>query len=190
MKRICAIAVLIIACAGLANAANRIELFSDAGATSCELEDHGIARVTVYAFLVGTEPAVAVRFKAPRPACWEGATWVADHVPYDYGSVGNSQEDWMVNFYNNVPLCLAPPVLIGSTEYDATGVSLSCCELLPAAPLTSSQNVFLYVDCNYNDQPLSAGHGVTINPNDSCHCVNPVAIESSTWGRVKALYRN
>ena len=165
--------------AGSANAqSTKIELSADVNRTSCELVDQG-GFFTIYVFQTGSFQSTAVRFKAAKPACWLGATWVGDSSTYV--SLGNSQTDWSVAY----GACKTLPVLVGQINYQAAGASLPCCEAVVTAPPIE----FVYTDCSFAEHPLVPGQKVVINPDQSCPCNLPLATEQSTWGRVKSLYR-
>jgi hypothetical protein len=173
---------------------NRLDLFTDAAGTQCELVDSGSALRNIYVFLNGTAPALSVEFAAPRPACWQGATWVGDVLPGPRFWVGNTQIDFIVSTYDptvEVGQCRTPPVFICSMLFVATGASLPCCTVSVVAPIVhpSSFLPLNYIDCLFAEQPLAIGQSITINPNETCRCNLPLATESTTWGRVKSLYR-
>jgi len=171
-------------------AQHKIELYADLARTQCELfEDPGI--VTIHAWLTGPTPVRAVQFAVPTPACWGGATWVGDEIPPTSLAIGDSQTDWSVAFFTGNEECIAeftPPVYIGGITYMlcCRGSASPCCQV-EAGP---TPNGFKYTDCNHAEHPLTVGgQTVVINLNESCQCLQPVATEASTWGRVKSLYR-
>src|SRR5882672_5031962 len=100
---------------------DKIELFSDASMTSCELNDQAGPR-SVYVYLTGTATATAVRFKAALPACWVGATFVGDVTSFT--TIGDSQVDMSVAF----GLCLTPPVLVDQINFFSAGTASACCQ--------------------------------------------------------------
>ena len=159
---------------------SKIELYADATMSSCELVDQGTALRSIHMFQTGPMKSSGARFKAPKPACWVGATWVGDITAFV--ATGSSQVDWSVGY----GVCLQLPVHIGQINFFATGGALPCCEIVAMQPAPFP---FVYTDCEFNELPLAAGQKVVINPNESCRCQNPLAAEATTWGRVKALYR-
>jgi hypothetical protein len=161
----------------------KIELFADANHTSCQLVDTG-GLVTVYAVQTGPVQSGLVRFKAPKPACWTGATWVGDSSIF--ASVGDSQTDWAISWGQ----CRSLPVVAGQILYITTGASQPCCSYLPQrSPIYDGYDSFTWTDCSFGEHPSTVGSGVTINANASCSCQSPVATQPATWGRLKALYR-
>ena len=172
-----------------ARSENRLDLFTDAAGTQCELVDTGGLQ-TIYVFLSGTEPATAVVFAAPRPACWQGATWVGDSFPGERARIGNSQGEFFISCAANVQ-CVTPRVYVCGILFVTTGVSSSCCEMRVTPTIVPPADVpeLFYTDCDIGRAPLSSGQKVVINPNSTCHCSQPLATEATTWGRVKSLYR-
>jgi hypothetical protein len=186
MKRLLLLSVIGFSLCTAANAENKINLYSDAAQTSCELVDNGFALRTVYVFLTGPDRVRSVRFRALKPACWNGATWVGDTVPDQNNlSTGNSQQSWTVFFFGPID-CPAPPLFVGNINFVANGLASTCCELVASAP---TPDTMVFIRCDYGEGPLSAGQRLIINPDNSCRCQNPLAVESSTWGHVKSLYR-
>src|SRR5712675_3015079 len=95
-----ALMCLILLMASTVRAQDRIDLYADLGRSSCEITDQSaFALVRVYVFLDGPVLSTGVRFKAPIPACWKGATWVGDSLPdANHAAIGDSQSDWTVAF--------------------------------------------------------------------------------------------
>ena len=167
---------------------DKIELFADQGMSNCELAFNGPNIYQVHMFHTGPDAAIACQFMAPKPACWTNAIWTGDTLPFL--SLGNSQTDLSLSY----GACLQPPIYLGTINYFVSGPGTSCCPypVLPAltSPIPGRIAVF---DCalpNSNTLAADAGQQVMINPNSSCpHCeLGPVAVQETTWGRIKALY--
>jgi hypothetical protein len=83
-------------------------------------------------------------------------------------------------------MCAPNPFYIGAISYLISGQALPCCEVnaLPAGQ-------FAFADCMFREFQLADGKPILVNPDGTCACQNlsTLAVESSTWGRVKALYR-
>lgn len=185
--------ILVLLLAGNAQSATvKIDLYTDVNRTSCELIDQGTELLTIYYFLSGDTPALAARFSAPKPDCWIGATWVGD-ISASGSSIGDTQQDWSVGFGS----CKTFPTLVGQSSYYATGGGLPCCEVIAKdpgplpnpGPAGGFIDRFVWVDCNFAELPLQVGQHVVVNADASCHCQQPLAIESTTWGWMKSLYR-
>lgn len=156
----------------------QLELFSDAALSSCSLTDvPGL--VIVYVAQTGGEPMSGVQFSAPKPACWN-ATWVGDEWGTSGGEFGNSQTLASVAYGE----CRTAPALVIKMLFLSAGSTSPCCAY-------NTLDADIYSDCVlFHDHPLETGpRSVTINPDASCPCALPVAVEPSTWGRVKSLYR-
>jgi hypothetical protein len=180
-----AAAITLVSCVVARAQTAKIDLYADNNRASCEIADQGTALHTVYVFMTGNASATGVRFAAPKPACWIGATWVGDQiVPGGSAAIGNSQGDWSIAWSPCRPL----PLLVGQINYFATGASSPCCDYLPQAP-GNILTIFVWTDCSFEERPLTVGQKVVVNPSAACRCQSPLATEPSTWGRVKSLYR-
>jgi hypothetical protein len=178
LKKLLLVTAIMAIAANVHAQTTKVELFADANGTSCELVDQGTALRSIYVFHTGTASSTGLRFKVSKPDCWLGATWVGDVSPFV--TVGSSSLDWSVAYV----ACKTLPVYVGQINYFATGASLPCCEIV-AQPAFQ----FVWTDCDFGEHPLVAGQKVVINANESCRCGGPLATETSTWGRVKSLYR-
>lgn len=169
----------------------QIDLYADMAMSQCELTDESPALQSIHMFFVGTDAASAVNFAAPRPACWQGATWLTDMVPVPRATLGNTQTDWTTTLNaEGFPDCRTPPVYLGAMLFSTTGGALPCCEIGAVfPPVTIGGPPFTYVDCGFVSHSLVPGRKLVINANDSCRCQASLAVEASTWGRVKSLYR-
>jgi hypothetical protein len=161
-----------------------ISLWADANMISCEIVDPGSGLLQVHMFHVGSQPAFAVEFFAPTPQCWEGATWLGDVVPSPFLKGGVSTH--AVGIHINYLACLQPPVYLGYMNYVVSGGAQPCCPY-PVLPQTIAGQITV-VACNYTSRIGSGGTSI-VNANATCRCPAPIAAETSTWGRVKALYR-
>jgi hypothetical protein len=86
--------------------------------------------------------------------------------------------------------CKTPPVLVCTMLFVASGTSQPCCDYVVVPnSLPNEPYPIEYIDCTFLEQPASVGRKVTINPNPTCPCELPLQTEETTWGRVKALYR-
>lgn len=187
-----AVCCLVLIAASSLRAENRFDLFVDQAMTQCALADHAPGTQTIHVFLSGSEAATFAVLSAPRPDCWQGASWVGDVMPGNRAWTGNTQIGIGVTLYvPGIAECKTPPVLVCSMLFVASGTSQPCCDYVVApASLPQEPYGLEYIDCAFLEHPASVGRKVTINPDPSCRCELPLATESSTWGRVKALYRN
>jgi hypothetical protein len=162
-----------------------VRLFSDEAGTSCELAAvPGLVRV--YMFKTGSDGATGVRFSAPMPACWAGATYAVDQIAPGLTAVGNSQSDLIILLGG----CMSGTVLLGDIAYIQGPNDTACCAypVLPA----SNQVSILATDCVFAEVVAGGLPSLVVNPTPACptDACRPLATNPTTWGQVKALYRN
>lgn len=192
MKRIAAAAFVLASIGSVAHAQEQrvLRFFADPAGTNCEIVNTQSEIVTIHMLLTGDgSTANTVTFSAPTPACWTGAVWLGDDVNPSYLWLGTTHDPaagLTVTFIG----CKNLPIYLGSMTFEASG-SEPCCyyDILPGLPATVNQ--LRIIDCD-GDPVVIPAVGVTINPDAGCPCGSselPVAVEETTWGRVKALYR-
>jgi hypothetical protein len=176
-------AVVLIVRAPMSSAqVGQLEMFADRNASTCVLaHTQYVESVFIFQTKGGNTTGVAY-FKAPKPACWN-TTWLSDVQPLAGSRVGNSQTGILDVAMGQ---CAPLPAFVLEIQYLAGGTSTPCCNY-PLLPI--SVHSLVYTGCGFNEIPMTIGRSVTINPDASCPCQLPVATESSTWGRVKSLYR-
>jgi len=170
---------LVLAFAQVASHGDTIGLFNDPAGLSCNLTDtYGLKNVYVVHFSPGG--ASASEFSVPKPACWTNAIYLSISVPWEY--YGDPQTG-MVMPYGT---CRTGTTLVITVNFFMQGTSPACC-LYPLLGSALAGGQVRSVDCS--NQPLPAvGLVATINGDATCPCGNPVSVEDTTWGRVKALY--
>ncbi len=159
----------------------KIDLYADATMSNCELVDDGAGVRSVHVFFTGPE-VYGVGIYVPVPACWPGTQWHGDILQEEWIHIGLSNDVYGLSVAFGA--CLQPPVHVAEIRYLTTGTASTCCELRALPPITD-----FYVDCSYQSHEWEPGQSVVINPDDTCPCQQPLAVESTTWGRVKSLYR-
>jgi hypothetical protein len=183
-----AVSLLALLTTSLADAqtTEKITLFADRFGADCSISDTREGTLFVYMFHVGgTGTRSGCEFRAPKPGCWTGATWVGDNFQPTFLYIGASQGGDLSVAY---AACLPLPIYIGKMIFEVTGAAQVCCPY-PVIPSVWYARV-LTVDCGVipeKEIPISGGSAV-INENASCPCSPPLAVESTTWGRVKSLY--
>ncbi|UCH84114.1 MAG: hypothetical protein JSW50_00030 [Candidatus Latescibacterota bacterium] len=180
MKTLLLLACIVFLGANLAFAQpGVIGITADQGGTDCNLLDTVPgALVSYYVQHLRTAGATAAQFSAPMPACMIGAVWISD-VPIG-PSVGNSQIGIAIGYGG----CFASPILILTINYFAFGATTPCCPYYPSPdPATG---LIEMVDCAHFKMPAGAQCAM-INPDVTCLCA-ATPTETSTWGKVKALY--
>jgi hypothetical protein len=103
--------------------------------------------------------------------------WVSETSPYTV--VGASPSGISIGYSN----CLTSSVPILEVAYTLLGTS-SDCSALTVNPYPSNQPGILVIDCSF-DTAYAAGSSLLINPTAAC----ALAVEHTSWGKIKALYR-
>jgi hypothetical protein len=177
MKRLLAIVAAILLFAYSAHAGYwEMHIYSDAALTDSTLNDNSSRTVNLYVVEKGHfGGATGVRF-AVEPTPGFSGVWLSDAT--SYYKVGNSQTDISVAY----ALCLPPPIVVITMAYQLFGTSSPCSELRVVPPDGFQFVISADVDCSFAEAGITDLRSLRIN------C--PVATEPTTWGRVKALYRN
>jgi hypothetical protein len=164
--------------------AGSIMLFSDPGATNCDVYDiPGL--VVVYVVHMYTSGATGAQFRVDHMS-WGAGTlmWIADAVTPPYVPVGNSQTGIQIGY----GLCMISPNLILQIQYLAQGLSPPCSYIQVVSHPTATPPGILVADCAI--PPIlwpATGGDVVVNPDPTCMCDIPV--QETTWGQIKALYQ-
>jgi len=164
-----------------------IAFYTDASMTSCELVDQAPALVQIHMFHTGTLPTAFVGFYAAPPACWTGATWLGDIVNPAFRVGSNTQASTgIVIIYTG---CLTPPQYLGYMNFAMAGAGQACCMYGASDPPNENDDLSAF-GCSTTapEERPAIARPIVINPDASCPCVSPVAVEETTWGKVKALY--
>ena len=165
-----------------AQTTEKMALFADRAGTDCSISDTGEGTAIVYIFHVGTGTRTGCEFRAPKPECWIGATWVGDAYAFFF-TLGQSQGPDVSVAYD---ACLTLPIYLGKMIFEVSGNAQPCCRY-PVLPSVYEPAGILTVDCLGQGIRILSGPAV-INENSSCPCAPPLAVEATTWGRVKSLY--
>ena len=180
--------VLILCAVGTVHAQeNVIGLFSDSRGCPCEITDYVPGLITVAVLHVGSPGAVASQFSAPSPSCFQ-ALHIGDVEVFPI-TIGSSQTGVAIGYEQ----CMTGTFQILTINYFGQGMTGECCyyPVLPD-PNTASGQVEV-VDCD-NQLLYRYGWGDYVNSTSACPCYvgleycYPVAVETVTWGRIKALY--
>lgn len=171
-------AIVGLACTpALALSQENLRLYADPAFTQCTLSDAAPGVVSVYVAMTVSD-ADWVRFRVAASSGFTGV-WLSDASPFFL--LGSSQTDLGVAFNN----CLGGTFLVLTMAYQLFGTS-TCSELAIAPPVGFP--VPFFDSCFFAEYPLWHNSPLHVNCDGSLDC-NPVPVESSTWGRVKALYR-
>jgi hypothetical protein len=186
MFAIIAAAVLCFGVTAHAQAMYSVEVAADNTLSSCAIAGDGSGLVSVHVFLTGSAGTTAVIFGAYVPSCWAGATWLGDNLAEPWLTLGTTQSPGGLSIAFGE--CRSLPIYLGHITF--AGVpSEVCCALFAGAPADFlDYDTAVVVDCAFDDHDAS-GSRVLLNADSSCPCQQPLAVQESTWGRVKALYR-
>ena len=166
----------------------RIALYSDAGLSECSLKDTspGAADVYVVHRITGSNAAAGVTgvMFALVPSPGFSGTWIEDIVPLGLNRNGTSPTGIGVGYST----CRFGDLLVLQVRYQMQGTSSSC-SFLEAIAYPSFPWI-LTTTCGEGDPIPVDGTRLMVNANQSCLCEGPLAVESSTWGRIKAMYKD
>jgi hypothetical protein len=165
------------------NFVGRISLYGDAASTQCALADneprlgdvflvHNIGPIAGNAYLVRFRLTVSAGFTGP---------WVQDFIPVGMSAIGTSPNGIAISYQ----ACRTGDVQILRATYQLFGTSSPCSSVQATA--YPGADFIETMDCSFDSYAVEGGT-LFINANESCPCQETVAVEPSTWGRVKALY--
>jgi hypothetical protein len=172
-------AAILVALSGPANAqypwhGDRLVIFSDEGLTDSTLTDDAPRTVSLYVVHRNFDYGTGVRFATAADPGFTGV-WLSETS--SHYTMGKSTTDISVSY----GLCRPSPVVVLTMVYQMFGTSESCSKLSIAPAAGFSDAVcFSHGGCFYENACQTG----------ALHVNCPVATESTTWGRVKALYRN
>lgn len=154
-------------------AADELLIFSDEGLTDSTLVDDAPRIVNLYVVHTDFDYGTGVRFATIADPGFTGV-WLGDAS--SYYPLGNSTTDLSIAY----GACLAAPVLVVTISYQMYGTSAACSRLRIAPAAGFSAAICLSGGGCWSENACQTG---------TLHVNCPVATEPSTWGRVKALYR-
>jgi hypothetical protein len=163
-----------------------VGIYSDVGGTNCHLSDPTLGVVSYHVVITEWQDLNAAWFAAPMPPCMVGAQWLFDTHPFSV-HIGDSQTGVAISF----SACLESPLHVLTITYLVSGATPSCC-CYPILPAPDHPYGYIDVqDCNMDLEPPAKSSPGLINASQLCqdcaYC-ETIPTESTTWGRVKALY--
>ncbi len=84
--------------------------------------------------------------------------------------------------------CLVSDIVLFSWSWLCTGSSVPCSRIEVVPDWGSVSGLIEVVDC-YSNKLVGNGSLMYVNPGYSCDCGIVVAVETTNWGQIKALYR-
>jgi hypothetical protein len=172
MKR-CAILILVLLCLSSLARADRLLIYSDAALTDSTLNDNSprIANLyVVHDMFRGT----GIYFRIAPGAGFTGV-WLGETTAFV--KIGNSGSDISIGY----GACLTGPYLVLTISYQLFGTSAAC-SAVQVAPVAGLPCVFVNSGCGFVELCVYDLGEVHVN------CAVPT--EATTWGKVKALYRD
>jgi hypothetical protein len=156
-----------------------VSLFSDASLENCTLSDSSPGEVNVYIAEFSPDGATGLRFRVAASPGFTGV-WLSEVSPFL--TIGTSVTDLAIGFGH----CMVGQAVVLTMRYQLFGTS-TCSDLSIVAPPGFPQPLCSW--CVFNEAPCNGFRPLHVNCAGPFEC-NPVATESATWGKVKALYRN
>ncbi len=181
MKRKFAVAVVIglLCVPHLALGTGRISIYSDTALTECTLSDASPRVANIYIAETSLYGATGLRFRIAESPGFTGV-WLSEASPYH--PIGTSRTDLSMGF----GACLLGRFAVLTMTYQFYGTS-TCSDLSIVAAV--GQREPICTSCSFGEWPCEGYDALHVNCSGSFNC-NPVLVESSTWGGVKALYRD
>ena len=159
-----------------------ITLFADPAANSCSITDQAEGPFTVYVIHVNMSGFAWSDFRVTESSGFL-ATYVSETVE-TLNHVGDFRSGINVAYGS----CVDGPLLLGTITYEGHGTSQPCSylDVVPwRFPWVDTQ------DCNFQSFAAPPLGKLCVNPQPGlCEPWCSVATEQTTWGGVKALYRN
>ena len=153
----------------------KLQIFSDVAMTDSTISDNAPRIVNLYVVEIGSFwGATGVRFSTEPTAGFTGV-WLGDSSAFV--TVGNTQTDLSVGY----GACIPPPIVVVTMSYQLFGTSEACSQLRIVPADNFRWVISGDVDCFFAEGIITDLGNLHVN------C--PVAVEPTTWGAVKALYR-
>jgi hypothetical protein len=184
MKRFALLFLIVLAVAAPAFAqypdglTGDISVYADDQGNSCDVLAPGggglVTYYIVHKFSDGGS-ATGARFKATFPAGLSFVTFSTTFVP-----IGNLATDLSLGYGT----CNSTTISLGSILCISAAPSPACSYISIAAADNFSDPIT--TDCLFGEYKVEVGQAI-VNNDGSCPC--NIATQSSTWGKVKSLYR-
>jgi len=158
-----------------------ILLYSDPLGTDCFVDDNPAGTIFVYVFHTFHPGATGSQFRIQQ----NGTNWVfAADLPQSGTLVVGTAETGATYSYG---ACRTGHYNFLNLLYTATGSAEVCATLWAVADSTASGTIEATM-CDSRIETALGWWPLTVNSDGSCPCGVEPAVESSSWGRIKALY--
>jgi hypothetical protein len=155
-------------------------IYADDQGNNCNISDPGGVlsnNVNVVHKFDPGDGATAVRFRIDPPV---GANWTFLAFSTIYTPSGSVGTDISIGYGT----CTQLTTLVGTAIISSVTPSPACGQVIISPGFTAT---VLAADCSFNEFPMpTPGKGIA-NPDGTCQC--NIAVEETTWGKVKSLYR-
>jgi hypothetical protein len=158
-----------------ANEVGRIAIFSDEALTNSALVDDSFRQVEIYVAHVDHTGVTGSQFKIQVDEGFTGY-FMAETLPWAPYVIGTALTGVTIAYAQ----CAATDIILVRLTYFLVGTSLPCSGL-SVVPHPDGPGNMLCLGCNMFEVPCAPPGSLRVN------CT--VAVEESTWGGVKALYR-
>jgi len=176
---LCAIVLLIVANASVAQPGGNLAVYADPLALSCDLMDiPGICEYTVVHML--TPGVTASQFKIETNHLGILVGWTSP-----FGVVLGDPLSGIAIGYG---VCLSGQIQVLTMIYFCQGITPPCGGMSVVGHPTANPPGLLAADCSNNVVPVQ-GYTSYINNDGRCPCTSPIPVQETTWGQVKALYQ-
>ena len=177
--------VMLMSVNARAQGVGAIMLHSDALATSCNITQNPSGLVTVYVFHSFHNGVIASQFKIED----NGAdfVWIADELQQS-GTLNIGTTNVGGTFAYGE--CITTNFNFVNVLYDTFGSSAKCSNLTVVPDPNEIDGILAAADCSspFPLKLVADGSELTVRCPDEVQCGRVVPVESTTWGRVKALY--
>ena len=155
----------------------RIAIFSDEALTDSTLVDSSSRIVDIYIAHVDCFGGVTGSEFKTQPDGGFAGVWLNETSPWWPYVLGTSPEGVSIAYAS----CVTADIFLIKAVYWLPGIS-SPCSGLSVVGHPDRNGYMVCTGCNFVDLPCDAPGSLRVN------C--PVPVEETTWGRVKALYRD
>jgi hypothetical protein len=182
MHRVLLASFCVLAIAGFAFAQppGNLGVYADPAGTVCSLYDITPGLIQYYVVHNLTPAAQAASFKAPVPTCMTGAVFISDETMWPI-KIGLVTDGTTVGYGG----CKSAPIHVLTINIFAQGMTGECCPY-PVIPHPSSVTGDIEIEGCDGVWYAATGVASVINATPACLC--EVSTETTTWGKIKALY--
>jgi len=168
----------------MADSPGNITVFADPAGSSCAIVDQVPGLFTLYVLHTNMDGMVSSDFRVIESSGFH-ATYVNETVPPIH--VGSLQAGISVGY----GACVVGPLLLGTITYAGDGTSVPCSTIDVVGNPNSVESSYAWTQsCLFDILAAPQMGSLYVNPQaGQCGPWCALATQPTTWGRVKALYR-